>query len=160
MNMKDSQAAFERFLDILDQVMAKMASMHSPTRDFGTGVPLYRTEIHTVQAIGENPGINVTGLAKHMGVTKGAVSQTISKLARKGLVRKTYAEDNAKEILLELSDVGWTGFRTHEQFHMEMFDTVRECFGDNVKPRLEMLTKAMTDLNGILARYEQGRKGK
>lgn len=153
--MKDECSAFQELLNILNQVAAKIESMHSSPLDYGTGVPLYRTEIHTIRAIGENPGINVTRLAEYMGVTKGAISQTVTKLARKRLVRKTRAEDNVKEILLELTDLGWTGFHSHEQFHMELFDTVREYFGDQFKPKIEMFITAMTDVNGILAKYEQ-----
>ena len=153
--VKDERSVFRELLNILDQVSAKMESMHSAPLDYGTGVPLYRTEIHTIRAIGENPGINVTNLAEHMGVTKGAVSQTITKLARKRLVRKTYAEDNVKEVLLELTELGLTGYHGHEQFHMEMFDMVREYFGDELKPKIEMFITAMTDVNGILAKYEQ-----
>ena len=153
------RAAFEKLLDILDQVLTKAGSIHSAPIDFGTSVPLYKAEIHTIRAIGENPGSNVTKLAEHMGVTKGALSQIINKLVRKKLVRKTHAHDNAKEILLELTDLGWTGFHDHEQFHMDMFDTVQEYFGDGLKPNLEMLITVMTDLNGILDQYAQRRKG-
>jgi DNA-binding MarR family transcriptional regulator len=152
------RAAFENLMDIFDDVVTKAGSVHSTAYDFGTGVPLYKTEIHTIRAIGENPRINVTRLAEHMGVTKGAVSQTVNKLARKGLVRKRHAHDNAREILLELTDLGWTGFHNHEQFHMDVLDVVHEYFGDRLKPNLERLTAAVTDLNSILDRYEQRRK--
>jgi len=145
-------------MDIFDHVVDKAGSVHSTAYDFGTGVPLYKTEIHTIRAIGENPRINVTKLAEHMGVTKGAVSQTINKLARKNIVRKTHSHANAKEILLELTDLGWTGFHNHEQFHMDMFDVVHEYFGDTLKPNLERLITAVTDISGILDKYEQRRK--
>ncbi len=153
--MRDETTTFERILDILDQVITKMESMHTPSRDFGTGVPLYRKEIHTIQAIGQHPRINVTALAEHMGLTKGAVSQTIAKLVRKGLVRKTRPYDNAREVILELTDLGWIGFQNHEQFHMHMFDIVREYFGSQLKPKLDTFATAMTDLNEILDKYEQ-----
>jgi DNA-binding MarR family transcriptional regulator len=152
------RAAFENLMDIFDLVVTKAGSVHSTAYDFGTGFPLYKTEIHTIRAIGENPRINVTRLAEHMGVTKGAVSQTINKLARKKLVRKTHTHDNAKEILLELTDLGWTGFHHHEQFHMDMFDAVHDYFGDKLKPNLERLTIAVTDINGILDKYRQQRR--
>jgi DNA-binding MarR family transcriptional regulator len=151
------RVAFENLMDIFDHVVTKAGSVHSTAFDFDTGVPLYKTEIHTIRAIGENPRINVTKLAEHMGVTKGAVSQTTNKLVRKKLVRKTHAHDNAKEILLELTDLGWTGFHNHEQFHMDMFDVVHEYFGDKLKPNLERLITAVTDINGILDKYEQRR---
>ena len=156
--MKDELKAFEKILDLIDQVMTKMGSMHLSPHDFGTSVPLYRAEIHTIRAIGENTGINVTKLAEDMGVTKGAVSQTITKLVRKGLVRKTFAEHDAKEIHLELTEPGWIGFHNHQQFHMSMFDTVREYFGDELEAKIEMFITVMKDLNGILTKYEEEEK--
>jgi DNA-binding MarR family transcriptional regulator len=149
----DERVTFDRLLTIFDQVMTKMGSMHSPTRDFNTGVPLYRAEIHTIKTIGENPGINVTRLAERMTVTKGAVSQTIAKLVRKKLVQKTHVRENAKEIRLELTDLGWIGFHRHEQFHQEMFEAVREYFGDQLEVKLDMFVTVMTDLDGILSRF-------
>jgi DNA-binding MarR family transcriptional regulator len=153
--VNDERRPFETLLDVLDRVIARADAMHSPAHDFGTGVPLYRTEIHTIRAIGENPRINVTSLAEHMGVTKGAVSQTVNKLVRKGLARKTGAADNAREVLLELTDAGWTGFHNHERFHSQMFDTAREYYGDRLGPKLESFIAVMNDLNDILDRYEQ-----
>ena len=75
--MNKERAAFDQLMSLLDQVMNRMGTAHSPTNDFGTGVPLYRAEIHTIQSIGQNPGINMTEMARLMNVTKGAVSQTV-----------------------------------------------------------------------------------
>ena len=151
--MTGERQAFEKFLDLLDGAVAKAEATHSPAHDFGTGVQLYRSEIHTVRAVGENPGVNVTALAEHMGVTKGAVSQMVNRLVKKGLIRKGRAPDNAREVRLELTDVGWTGFQNHERFHMEMFDTVREYFGADLQARLDALISLATDLNAVLERY-------
>ena len=150
--------AFEDMLDLLDQVLTKAGSIHSAAHDFGTGVPLYKTEIHTIRAIGENQGINVTQLAELMGVTKGAESQTIKKLVRKKLVEKTPAHDNAREILLGLTDLGWTGFYNHERFHMEMYDTLSDYFGNELKPKLETYIVVMSELNKILDAYQRRSK--
>jgi DNA-binding MarR family transcriptional regulator len=135
-----------------------MESMHTPANSFGTGVAMYRSEIHTVQAIGKNPGINVTTLAAYFGVTKSAVSQTIGKLKKKGLVRKTYVPGNAKEVMLELTDLGLTGFRNHEQFHMQALAVAREYFGDRFEEKFETIEAVMTDLNAILDMYESRKK--
>jgi DNA-binding MarR family transcriptional regulator len=150
-------AAFEKFLDVLDQVITRAESIqsHSAGKDFGTGVILFRAEIHTIRAIGDNSGINITKLAESMGITKGAVSQTVNKLVRKKLVRKGSAPDNAKEVLLELTELGWTGYHNHEHFHTAMYDAVHEYYGDRLKPNLETLIKAFTDLNSVMDRFEQ-----
>ncbi len=138
-----------------DRVVTVMETMHAPSLSFGTGVPMYRREIHTIQAIGKNPGINITTLAEHMGVTKGAVSQTIKKLIKKGLVNKAYAPGNAKEVLPELTDLGWIGFNNHEKFHMEALTIAREYFGDDFENKFEAIEAVMTDLNVILDEYEK-----
>ena len=154
-------AVFERFLDVLDKVITRAESIqsHKAGKDFGTGVLLYRAEIHTIKTIGDKRGINITRLAEHMGVTKGAVSQTVNKLVRKRLVRKTHAPDNAKELLLELTDLGWTGYHNHEKFHMEMFGAVHEYYGDKLIPNIEILIKAVEDLNCIIDRLENREQG-
>ena len=153
------RVAFENLLDTLDKVLTKAGAIHSAPADFGTGVPLYKTEIHTIRAIGENQGINMTELAKHMGVTKGAVSQTINKLVSKKLVEKTLAHDDARETLLGLTELGWTGYYNHEQFHMDMYDTLREYYGDAVGPMMGAHIIALRELNEIIDMYQQRGSG-
>jgi DNA-binding MarR family transcriptional regulator len=148
--MSRERKDFETVMDLLDQVISKLGSQHAAPFDFGTGVPLYRTEIHTVRAIGDNPGINVTTLAERMGVTKGAASQTISRLVKKGLVRKVDAADNERETLLALTDAGLRGHRGHERFHMAMYDQVREHFGHRFQEKLTQFITVLTDLNDLL----------
>jgi len=158
--MADIKNTYERILQKFDRVVTVMESMHSPSLSFGTGVPMFRREIHTIQAIGKNPGINITALAERMAVTKGAVSQTIKKLTKKGLVRKTYAPGNAKEVVLELTDLGWVGFRNHEKFHMEALNIARDYFGDQFEKKFDDIESVMTDLNAILDIYENRLKVK
>ncbi len=148
--METDRKDFDRTMDLLDQVVTKVASQHSMPHDFGTGVPLYRVEIHTVQAVGENPGINVTALSEHMGVSKGAASQTISKLVKKGLVIKKSAPDNERETLLELTDLGLTAHHAHEGFHEAMFEEVKRYFGESLPEKIDTFVEALTDLNDFL----------
>ena len=146
---------YERILNKLDRVVTAMEGMHAPSISFGTGVGMYRREIHTIQAIGKNPGINITALAEKMGITKGAVSQTITKLTNKGLVCKMYAPGSAKEVVPELTDLGWVGFRNHEKFHMEALHIAREYFGDQFEDKFNAIDAVMTDLNAIVDEYNK-----
>lgn len=144
--MRDEKALFETLLDRLDRVSSHFSGAHGKPGDFGTGVPLHRVEIHTVAAIGDVRGINLTKLAERMGVTKGAASQVVARLVKKGLVRRARPEDDARETLLELTDLGWTGHRNHEQFHGMWFDIAKGAFGDELGQRLERLVAAFDDL--------------
>ena len=156
--MKDTTTIYEEILQKLERVIVTMESMHTPSLSFGTGVLMHAKEIHTIQAIGRHSGINVTRLAEKAGVTKGAVSQTINKLVRKGLVRKTHARGNEKEVILELTDLGWVGFQNHEKFHMDTLDIARQYYGDQLRGKLESINLAVDDIYKMLNEYEKGRK--
>jgi DNA-binding MarR family transcriptional regulator len=157
--MNRERKDFETIMDLLDQVVSRLNSQHTAPHDFDTGIPLYRTEIHTVRAIGDHPGINVTTLAERMGVTKGAASQTVSRLVKKGLVRKVDAADNERETLLALTDRGLRGHRAHERFHMAMFDQVREHFGDRFQEKLGLFITVLTDLSDLLDALGEHKSG-
>ena len=156
--MDEEAIEYEQLMYLLDEVLTKTESLHTPSNDFGTGIPIYRKEIHTLQAIGRHPKINITTLSGHMGVTKGAISQTIAKLIKKGMVRKQYAQGSKKEVILELTDLGWTGFHNHEKFHMDMLKIAREYFGNQFRKKIGMFKTVMTDFNAILDKYETGKR--
>ena len=153
--MKSDRQIFEEILRVLHRVVGRVSAMQQTPREYGTGIPLYGSEIHTVQAIGKSIGINVTQLAEKMVVTKGAVSQMVSKLVEKGMVRKEHAQDNAKEVVLDLTELGWIGFRNHERFDMEVLDSVREYCGSDLEARLGTFLSVMTDFDAILNLHEQ-----
>ena len=147
-------------MNTLDEVLSKVELLHSPSHDFGTGVPLFRKEIHTIQAIGRRHKINITSLAEYLKVTKGAVSQTAARLIKKGMIQKRYAESSRKELVLELTELGWTGFRNHEKFHVEMFEIARKYYGRHIHTNLEMFEKVMSDFNAILNEYNKMNKAR
>lgn len=153
--MERERLAFERLLRTLHDVMERMAQMHGPHHDFGTGVPLCRAEAHLVQAIGQLPGVNVTGLAEHMGVTKGAISQMVRKLVSKKLVRRVHKQGNAKEVYLELTDPGMATYEAHEAFHMAMYHIVREYYGEQMLSKTEALAAAMEDVGRVMDEFER-----
>ena len=156
--MTDITTIYEEILQKLEKVIVRMESMHTPSLSFGTGILMHTKEIHTIQAIGRHSGINVTKLAEQTGVTKGAVSQTTNKLVRKGLVQKTHASGNDKEVVLELTNLGWIGFRNHEQFHMDTLDIAHEYYGDQLESELERINLAVDDIYKMLHEYERRRK--
>ena len=57
--------------------------MEAKIRHYGTDVPIHEAEIHMIKAVKQTGLTHVSGLAKRLGVTKGAVSQIIMKLHKK-----------------------------------------------------------------------------
>lgn len=106
----------ETFLRIVQKVMENQKR----PRHYGLSEKLYPAEIHTVMTIGNHENLHVSWLARYMGVTRGAASQVIVKLEKKGLIEKTVDPENATRILLNLTNKGKVAYYGHEQFHEEM----------------------------------------
>lgn len=96
--------AFKRLIHVL-------TAGKKTAREYG-GVSLYQAEVHIVEMIGDNPGISASDIASRIGVTKGAISQLITKLMAKELLDKRAAKDNLRVHELYLTP---QGLRVHEQ---------------------------------------------
>ncbi len=88
--------------------------------EVGDGNVLFPSEMNMIEAIGKGAGNTVTQLCIAFGVTKGAISQLISKLVTRGYVQKERNETFSKEIALSLTEKGLEVFRKHEHFHQKM----------------------------------------
>ena len=149
--MKDEHESLQELLDICEQVTQKKVSIDLYCHDYG--VPLYLKELLTIKTIGRNPGINVTGVAKYMNITRGAVSQTVAKLVRKKLVRKTYMDNNAKEVILELTEQGREVFDTREKMLRDFIRMAQTDLGDEFQPQLEILISILKTVDILLTDY-------
>jgi DNA-binding MarR family transcriptional regulator len=149
----------DQMLELLNVLIEKVASVESAPKEFDTGLPLHRSESHAIQAIGQNEHVNVVGLARQLGVTKGAASQMVAKLERKGLVEKHTVPDDARAVALELSPLGRRGFLAHERFHSDMHAAVRQYLrlaaGEGSSQRLASIHEALQDLIEIVETYRQ-----
>jgi DNA-binding MarR family transcriptional regulator len=67
---------------------------------------LYASEIHLMKAVDYNPNVNASGLARLLGVTKGAVSQTVSRLVQKGVIVKERDWSHNNELKISLTSCG------------------------------------------------------
>jgi DNA-binding MarR family transcriptional regulator len=89
----------------------------SRAKTFGTDTELYHSEIHMLQCIAENPELHISGLARLLGVTRGAASQTAGRLERKGMIVKVPSPDDNKKIFLKLTKKGHTAALNHKNAH-------------------------------------------
>ena len=110
------------FTETFVRIINKFKVLEKIPIDHGTGDLLYASEINILEIIGKYPGLNMTELAQKRGVTKGAVSQIVTKLVKKQLVLKNQAPDNDKTLSLQLTRLGKIAFENHEKFHAK-YDT-------------------------------------
>jgi len=95
--------------------------------NYGTDCTLSMTEAHVLTYIEEHPGTTITDLAKYWKKTKGALSQTVTKLVSKELVYRHKTEDNAKTVLLYVTDEGLRISKAHKLYDtLEISKTLQD----------------------------------
>ena len=111
----------QTLIDLFLKILHLYSVIGRKPKDYGTGDLLYLAEIHTITMVGKNREINMTRLAEIMGVTKGAISQTIRKLVHKNFILKSNTT-NKKEFNLTLSEKGNIVLKGQESFQRELFE--------------------------------------
>lgn len=106
----------------MERVIHKYTQWESKKRTYGTDTLLSKAEIHTIAAVGDHPEINITALAEVLGITKGAASQMIYKLVRKGCVEKQSAPTSDAAVVLRLTPAGQINYAAHAQYHQAAND--------------------------------------
>ena len=92
-----------------------------------------------------------------MNVTKATMSERVKKLTRQGLLRKSKALDNRKEILITLSEKGRLVQKGHEETHRKMYKQFASHYGDKTREQLKLFNRAFNDYL-ILAKTIEGVK--
>lgn len=136
-------------------VFKKISAIDGKTRNYGTDQPLYDAEVHLIKVIKENEGIHITALAEKLNVTKGAVSQLIMKLQKKGMVVKEPDTSNQSRILLKLTNKGQIAYVNHEALHKNFDDMVEGILKDETKENKEFISKFLSDLDEKLVSFEE-----
>ncbi len=67
-----------------------------------------------MQAVALYPDLNAVGIAKLLGVTKGAISQTLSRLEKKGVLSKESDPLNRNELKITLTPLGSAALNAFE----------------------------------------------
>lgn len=101
------------------RAMAKYSIIDRKAFDFGIGMNLFPAEIHMLTAVERRGGAGVTELADEFGITKGAVSQLIAKLVKKGLLVKKSDPDHGARVVIRTTELGHTASENHMTFHRE-----------------------------------------
>ncbi len=100
--------------------MALALKLDKTPRKFGTDHNLSHTEIHLVEIIGDSRDLSVTDIARLIGITKGAVSQTLKRLEKKGITDKQTDPANLSRVIVSLTAKGKIAYWAHKHWHETM----------------------------------------
>jgi len=132
---------------LFSKVINQFNKLHEKPFDFGTTEKLYPAEIHMIQAIGKTGENTVTQLGHSFGVTKGAVSQIVSKLEKKGFITRRRNPEYGREILLNLTKKGWQAYWGHERMHEKTDSELLEFIGNLSEEEILILNKTLNKLD-------------
>ncbi len=131
----------QTLIDLFLKILHLYSVIGRKPKNYGTVDLLYLTKIHTITMVAKNKEINMTQLAEIMGVTKGAISQTIRKLVNKNLILKSNI-NNRKEVNLKLSEKGIAVLKAQESFQKEIF-TFAGALYEQARPEDRDLVKRL-----------------
>ncbi|MBE6049017.1 MAG: MarR family transcriptional regulator [Clostridium sp.] len=138
----------------MERIVNKYNTWDKITRSYGTDVKLSKTEIHTINIIGKNKDINLTKLANIQGITKGAVSQMINRLIKKGLLTKSVSQESEAQIRFNLTEKGIVAFKSHKKMHVEthtdFFNTLKNMSDSEYDIMINMLNSFEEFLDEII----------
>jgi DNA-binding MarR family transcriptional regulator len=140
---KDIEELFIRMVNAYN-ALEKIPARH------GTRHNLYHSERHMLDKIGDNTGMNVTEFAAAAGVTKGAISQLVTKLERKGIVRRYKKSTNDKEVFLELTKTGKEVYRQHKEMSEKALIPLVEELSKHSDEKVEFLVQMFHWFNDYL----------
>ena len=143
---------FCKLIKTFHNVFYKYYQIVKQPKNFGTGEQLHHAEIHTIVAIGENPEINITELARETAVSKGAVSQTVQKLEEKQLIARYKGKDD-REVHLRLSDKGVIAFEGYNKLVESHFRNYEEMFKRSNETERNIVFKVVEAINNQFDEY-------
>jgi DNA-binding MarR family transcriptional regulator len=88
-------------------------------------------------------------------VTKGAVSQLLFRLERKGLVEKRVDEANASRLMVRLTNEGQLVHQAHEQLHDMICQAFVEEVGDLDEPTLALIKEFLDRVDRLIERLTE-----
>jgi len=90
---------------ILDSI-ALLVSLDKKRVVTHDGKKLHPSEIQLLMFLYHVQDTNITAIAEQMGLTKGAISQTLSRLQKKGIISKEMYPEKKNELHVHFTDTG------------------------------------------------------
>ncbi len=135
----NKKRASEDLLDSFVRLVNKYNTLGKHPMNYGTQHKFYHSERHMLDIVGDDPGLNLTEFAKAAGVTKGAISQVVSKLERKGALKRFKSGDNEKEIRLRLTQLGEQIYAHHQSVNEESINHLWREIKNHPEDKIEFL---------------------
>lgn len=121
------------------QMINKYNYLETIDFDFVSGIKVSHGDVHLLDIMFNNPYKKASELAELFGVTKGAASQQIKKMEKRGLLNRIRHNDNYKEVFIELTNSGLKAIENHNIFQEIVLGEFRGLLTDTTVKNREFL---------------------
>lgn len=108
-------------------------------RKYAANDSLYMREVHFVVALGEKDNPTIGEMAEFLQVTPGAVTQMVSRLEKKGYVRRSKGFPDKRQTYLSLTESGKVLCAEHIAFDRQEHHVASELLKDFSDEELERI---------------------
>ena len=141
-----SEMLATQFLWILKRLIFLEKNSFFPYRD----LKLYPSEIYLMLLIDEEQAINATKMAERLGVTKGAISQTLSRLEKKGVLHKTKDPYHKNELTASFTPLGQEALKHYRELQVSVLKQYVEYFSTLSTSEREVIRRFLSQMETIL----------
>ena len=137
------------YCDLMIRLFNKASRIEREPVDTGDGILLYTSEVHLIDIAGRFPDEGLSACAGRLGITKGAVSQSLKKLEEKGYVERINSGKDNRAARIRLTETGVRVFAWHRAYHAVVSEKIgREISGLSKKDR-ETIRKVFRRMEDI-----------
>lgn len=144
-----SNDKLENLCDFFNQTVNQYEKFEKEAHCFGSDILLHLSDTHTIVAIGKHPNINIINLSRLQGISRSAASQMVSKLVKRGFVKKEISPKTDNEVLLILTETGEMVYHAHEAQHQWLRGKLADVFENYPDDTIDMLMKIGADIINI-----------
>ena len=110
---------------------------------------LTTTELHVIEAIGEN-SLTMNELSDKLGITMGTASVAVNKLTDKYFIERSRSEDDRRKVFVRLSKKGLLAYKYHGNFYSNILEKVTSAIPkEKLDIFMEVFQTIVNNLNKV-----------
>ena len=113
-------------------------------------------EMQIIKVVAEYPAKNTTELADELGVTKGAISQAVTKLVARGHLERFRAVDDERQTFTRLTSRGSRVYQAHMRQYAAELAEVDQVLADAEPGQVEFLRRFVARVEGFFRERVDG----
>ena len=114
------------------------------------GIQLHPSEIHLMLETKGEQAVNATKVAERLGITKGAVSQTLVRLENKGIIEKTKDPYSRNELSIALTPLGKKAYEQQQAMFYEFALGIENIFDQYSIKEQEVIKDFLFKISNII----------